>query len=291
MARTRRAARIAALTLPVILAVIAPPAAWAQTTTAPVPAAVQKPPVANVQPPALQPGKTFTIQFPEMPTTLAEVMDAKGIKSMMTVFLPQNYIPARKYPLLIFFNGGNGGSRGNSLGIARALTEETDFICADLPLFRVPSFDKTKPVIQDEDGKYMWPFHKQMLAELERVVPNVDTAHIVIGGTSNGAHAAQAIIDQSNGEAARMFAAVFFVNGGGRMVQYNLLKGKPLLIVYGETALRPSRLQEIITAAKAGGVELTTYGMKGVGHGFPALAYPTVRVWLRGPAVGLPQPQ
>jgi predicted esterase len=285
MTRIKITVRIAALILPGILAVIAIPAAWAQTAaSAPVPTVAQKLSVTKSQP-ILQPGKTFTIQFPNIPSTLAELLDARGMKPMMTVFLPQNYDPARKYPLLIFLNGGDG-SRGNNPGVARALSEEMDFICADLPLFRVPNFDKTKMVLQSEDGKYMWPFHKQMLEELERVVPNVDTAHIVIGGFSNGAHATGAMIDQSNGEAARMFAAVFLVEGGGHMTQYSLLKGKPLLIVYGGQGPRPERIQEIITAANAGGVELTTYAMKGVGHAFPLWVYPTVRTWLRGPAIG-----
>jgi dienelactone hydrolase len=250
--------------------------------------AVSTQPVVN-PPPALRPGQSFTLQFPDLPPTFDELVDPKGIKPQMTVFLPKNYDPARKHPLLIFLNGGTGG-RGTNPGVARALTEETNFVCASLPLFHkaAPGSPGYDLIIREEDGKYMWPLHKRMLAELERVVPNIDPARRVIGGFSNGAHSAQEMIDQSDGEAARMFSAVFLVNGGGRMKRYDLLKDKPLLFVYGGTAMRPERLEEIIAAAKAGGVDVTAYGMKGIGHAFPESEYPAVRKWLCGPAISRP---
>ena len=72
------------------------------------------------------------------------------------------------------------------------------------------------------------------------------------------------------------------------MKRYDLLKDKPLLFVYGGTAMRPERLEEIIAAAKAGGVDVTAYGMKGIGHAFPESEYPAVRKWLCGPAISRP---
>jgi predicted esterase len=241
--------------------------------------------------PELRPGRTFAIQFPELPPTFEELVDAKGIQPQMTVFLPRNYDPARKHPLLIFLNGGAGG-RGGNPGVARGLTGEMDFICLSLPLFHklAPGSAGYDFLIRDTDGKYMWPLHKRMLAELERIVPNIDPGRRIIGGFSNGAHATQAMIEQSDGEAARMFSAFLFVNGGGRMGRYDLIKNKPLLIAYGGAALRPQRLAEIVAAAQAGGVELTTYEMKDIGHAFPESEYPAVRKWLFGPAIGLPTP-
>lgn len=241
---------------------------------------------ANPQLP-LRPGQIFSLQFPDLPATFDELVEAKGINPQMTVFLPSNYSPDRKHPLLVFLNGGTGG-RGDNPGIARALVDEAEFVCVSLPLFHkaAPGSDGYDVVIRDTDGRYMWPFYKRMLAELGRAVPNVDPARRVIGGTSNGGHAVQAIVDQSDGEAAEMFSAVFLVNGGGRLQRYDLLKDKPLLIAYGDKALRASRQAEIVTAAKAGGTALTIYEMKGVGHAFPASEYPAIRKWLRGAAIG-----
>lgn len=235
----------------------------------------------------LRPGQVFSLQFPDLPATFDELVEAKGIKPQMTVFLPSNYAPDRKHPLLVFLNGGTGG-RGDNPGIARALVDEADFVCVSLPLFHqaAPGSAGYDVVIRDADGRYMWPFYKRMLAELGRAVPNLDPSRRVIGGTSNGAHAVQAVVDQSDGEAAEMFSAFFLVNGGGRLQRYDLLKDKPLLIAYGDKALRASRQAEIVTAAKAGGTALTIYEMKGVGHAFPASEYPAIRKWLRGEAIG-----
>ncbi|AMV16390.1 hypothetical protein VT03_00775 [Planctomyces sp. SH-PL14] len=258
------------------------PATVLPVTTAPV----GGPAGAEPQSP-LRPGQIFSLQFPDLPATFDELVEAKGIKPQMTVFLPSNYAPDRKHPLLVFLNGGTGG-RGDNPGIARALVDEADFVCVSLPLFHqaAPGSAGYDVVIRDADGRYMWPFYKRMLAELGRAVPNLDPARRVIGGTSNGAHAVQAIVDQSDGEAAEMFSAFFLVNGGGRLQRYDLLKEKPLLLAYGDKTLRASRLSEIVAAAKSGGTALTAYEMKGVGHAFPASEYPAIRKWLRGEAIG-----
>ena len=280
-------------TMPVkpALAVLTLTLAWTCFAAAPdtgAASAVSAQSAADAQP-SLRPGQSFTLQFPDLPPTYEELADPKGIKPQMTVFLPRNYDPARKHPLLIFLNGGTGG-RGGNPGVARALTEETDFICVNLPLFHkaAPGSEGFDAIIREADGKYMWPLCKQMLAALEQAVPNIDPARRIIGGFSNGAHATQEMLEQSDGEAARMFSAFFFINGGGRMKRYDLIKGKPLLIAYGGKALRKERMEEIAASANAGGVELTLYEMKDIGHAFPESTYPTVRQWLRGPALGQP---
>ncbi|GEP42678.1 hypothetical protein [Brevifollis gellanilyticus] len=234
--------------------------------------------------PPLVPGKTFIIKFPDMPPTFAEMYDPKGIQPMMSVFLPQNYDPQRQHPLLIFLGGGSG-TRGYDPTMARKITEETDFVCVDLPLFK----EKLDPpaagnatsrlIIQANDGKLMWSLYKTMFARLEAAVPNIDPAHRVMGGSSNGAHATAALIDQSEGEIARRFSAFFFVEGGGRLQHYELLKGKAFLMLYG-SAQSGKRAAEIHEAATAAGAQATLHEMKGVGHGFPESQYPAVRKWL-----------
>ena len=121
---------------------------------------------------------------------------------------------------------------------------------------------------------------RTMLAKLEEQVPNIDPAHQVLGGFSNGAHAAQGLIDESDGEITRRFSAFFFVEGGGRLKHYDLLKGKPYLMVSSNAKSRP-RAQQICDAAKAAGAR-TTLIVEDVGkHDFPVSAYPAVRGWLR----------
>lgn len=106
----------------------------------------------------------------------------------------------------------------------------------------------------------------------------------MLGGFSNGAHATQGLIDQSEGEVARRFSAFIFAEGGGRLEHYELLKDKPFLMVSSNAKSRP-RAQQICDAAKDAGAKATLV-FEDIGkHGFPPAAYPAVRAWLRGPAM------
>ena len=234
---------------------------------------------------SLTPGSTFTTTFTDMPPTFFDLNEKKDVKAQMTVFLPRNYDPGRKHPLLIFLNGGDGGP-GSNLGVARSLSEERDFVCANMPLFKVtdPKAPGGEIIMRDPDARHMWPFFRTMLDKLELLVPNIDPAHRVLGGFSNGAHATQGLIDESDGEVARRFSAFLFVEGGGRLQNYNLLKGKPFLMVSSSAKSRP-RAQQICDAAKAAGARASLVSVDVGKHDFPVSAYPAVREWLRGSAM------
>lgn len=228
----------------------------------------------------LVPGNTFAITFPEMPPTFLAVYAKKEMTAQMTVFLPRNYDSARKHPLLVFLNGGDGGDCANP-GVARALSAEKDFVCVIMPLFKAT--DPRAPdgyVMHDPDGRYMWPFFRTMLDKLETVVPNLDPAHRVLGGFSNGAHAIQGLIDESEGEIPRRFSAFLFVEGGGRLRHYELLSGKLFLMVSSSEKSRP-RAMQIYETAKAAGARATHLAVDVGKHDFPVSAYPAVRAWLR----------
>jgi predicted peptidase len=230
------------------------------------------------------PGSTLTVQFPEMPPTFYARYQKKDTKAQMTIFLPTNYELGKKFPLLVFLNGGDGGG-GGDLGVARSLCQGKDFVCVCMPLFKAN--DPNAPggyVMNGEDGRYMWPFFKTMLAKLDEAVPNIDPAHRVLGGFSNGAHATAALLDASDGEIARRFCAFLFVEGGGKLQHYDLLKGKPFLMVSSNAKSQP-RAQQICDAAKAAGAKAALVVQDVGKHDFPVAAYPAVRQWLRGPAL------
>ena len=234
--------------------------------------------------PRLAPGQTFSCTFPEMPPTLYSALTNTNVPATMTVYLPGNYDPQRKHPLLIFLGGGNGG-KGQSPSVARKLSEEKDFVCVDLPLFKAQVEPATasnatmRMLIRAADGKFMWPLYRTMLAKLESTVPNLDPARRVLGGFSNGAHTTAALLDQSDGEVARRFSAFIFVEGGGRLEHYDQLKGKAFLMLHGSAKSR-KRGQEIFNAAVAAGAKAAVIEMQGVGHAFPETQYPAVRAWL-----------
>lgn len=233
----------------------------------------------------LAPGSSFPVTFRDMPPTFHALYVKKDFKTQMTVLLPRNYDPSRKHPLLVYLNGGDGGN-GDALGVARGITGQQDFVCVNMPLFKAvkpwtPGFGY---VMIEPDGKYMWPFFKTMLDKVEALVPNLDPAHRVLGGSSNGAHATAALIDASDGEVTRLFSAFLFVEGGGKLKHYDWLKGKTVMMVSSNIKSKP-RAQQILDAAVAAGAK-GTFLCEDVGkHDFPVSAYPAVRKWLCGPVM------
>jgi hypothetical protein len=234
--------------------------------------------------PKLVAGSTFTVTFAEMPPTFFNLTHPdQKTPAQMTVFLPRNYSADRKFPLLVFLEGGDGGD-GSHLGVARALCEGKDFVCLGVPLFRTGDpHAPGKYVLREPDGRFMWPYFRTMLAKLDTQVTNLDSAHQILCGFSNGAHAIAALIDGSEGEVARRFSAIGFVEGGGHLEHYEQLKGKPFLMVSSQPGSK-RRALEILDTAKAAGA-IGTFVFQDVGqHDFPQAAYPAVREWLRGEA-------
>jgi predicted esterase len=233
----------------------------------------------------LVPGALVSVSFPELPPTFYALDQHKDEPARMTVFLPRNYDPARQHPLLIFLNGGNGGNAGNP-GVARALTGEMDFVCVTMPLFRAPGSTAAPrgiTILGPADGEFMRAPFTAMLERLEKLVPNIDPAHRILGGFSNGAHAVASLIDAGNGEVAARFSAILFAEGGGKLVHYERLKEKPFLMLSSNARSRP-RAGEISENAKQAGA-LTTLVFEDVGrHDFPPAAYPAIRTWLAGVA-------
>ena len=240
--------------------------------------------------PVLSPGSRCIITFTDLPPTFHSLAKKREAPARMAIYLPRNYDRSKKHPLLVFLNGGDGGD-GSALGVAQGITGQQDFVCVNMPLFRTPGYQPTKPgspggnfIITEPDGRAMWPHFKTMLEKLEALVPNLDPKHRVIGGSSNGAHSIAALIDGSDGEVCKRFSAFLFVEGGGKLVHYEHLKGKLFMMVSSQSKSQPRAL-EITEQAGAAGAR-TTFLLQDVGaHGFPEAAYPKVMAWLRGPVL------
>lgn len=223
--------------------------------------------------PTLKPGQASTIYFPDLPPTLYETIQKKGTQPAMTVFLPKNYDLQRKYPLIIFIGGGDGGP-ATGAAIARKLTEEKDFVCVSLPLFREKLDPPPAIILRENDFKFMWPLFKTMLAKLDEMVPNIDPARRIIGGLTAG------MIDFVGEEFVGYFSAFVCVEGGFRLQHFERIKGKPLLFLYSDA--KDWNLETRLgKPAKAAGVKVTLHKMENVGHAFPETQYPVVRKWLQ----------
>lgn len=230
--------------------------------------------------PKLEPGTSFTIVFPELPPTLYAMTTKEKVKPSMTVALPKNYDPHRKHPLLVFLSGGNGGG-ARQANVARALSEDQEFVCVALPLFRAKLDPPPEIGLRPDDFPFMWTQFKTMLARLDQLVPNIDAAHRIIGGFSNGGHTTAGLIDMVGDEFTSYFSAYYFVEGGGRFQHFERIKNRPLLVLYGGARGRDWDALLGKPAAEAG-VKVTMHKMESIGHDFPAAQYPVVRKWLRG---------
>ena len=214
----------------------------------------------------LAPGGSFSVTFRDMPPTFHALYVKKDLKTQMTVLLPRNYDPSTKHPLLVYLSGFDGGN-GDTLGVARGITGQQDFVCVSMPLFRAPGFKVEKADspggMREPDGRAMWPLFKTMLDKVEALVPNIDKSHRVVGGSSNGAHATAALIDGSDGEICKLFSAFLMVEGGGGMKHFEHLKGKLCMMVSSYSMSKPRTLQ-IMEQAKAAGAR-TTFLFEDVG--------------------------
>lgn len=237
------------------------------------------------QDPRVHPGAQFTVDYPDLPQTLA------CAPSVMHVFIPEDYDPARKHPLFLWLNVGTGPP---GTQIAQDITENKRFVCVSLPLYRTEA-GMAKPGIQgihleDPDGPLIWAQYCRMLDDLDRIVPNLHPTRRLVGGGSNGAHAIGLLANLPDGGFRKRFHAYFLWEGGYTLRDFASISGRPLLACWGDRSLK-DRLGALAAQARAAKVDVETIEMPGVGHEFPPEYYPKFRDWIDRKVVygGLPE--
>ncbi len=224
--------------------------------------------------PRVQAGNEFIVDYPDLPSTLNREPSA------MRVFIPKDYDPTRQHPLLLWLNVAQGPPH---LATARAITEDMGFVCVSLPLYRTPE-GMAKPGIpgihlEESDTPLIWTQYQIMLDDLERMVPNLHPTMRVVGGGSNGAHAAGFLISKTNGEFCRQFHHAILWEGGYTLSDARPMAGGSLMVCWGSESLK-GQLPPIAQLARSAGVDVETIEMPGVGHDFPAEYHARFRDWL-----------
>ena len=221
---------------------------------------------------APKPGETLTFEFPELPK------DFRGQPAACKVRIPASYDPAKPAPLLIFLGGGDGG---NDPGGATGLTKN-DFVCAGLPY---PD-DGRNPSQANMVGDFenVWKYWKPMLARITEAVPNLDPKLRVIGGFSNGGHAIDGVLGES--EFSQFFTAFFLIDGGGALPsRYRDVKEKHCYVAWGTTSPNATNSEEVVSRAKRAGMVVVESPMQDVGHDFPQTERTKVIEWLYGTVI------
>lgn len=258
-------------------------------------------PAADVQ---LAPGKTIEYTFSGTPPSLADLMRKTGATSVQMAFkLPDTYTPDRKFPLLVFLSGGDGGN-GCELHQATPLLGNTDYIVCNMPLFKRDIEGETMDEqlsITPLDAEYAIPALKMLLDELHRLIPNIDDSHSVLGGFSNGANTAALVLWSGDRELLSRFAMYILVEGGFWLASdrpdpssrirfqpasLSTLAGKRVLVAFGdqtEPSDRPPWIKsarDTVAALKKAGVEAAEMPMTDTGHDFSAEGMLRARAWV-----------
>ncbi len=223
----------------------------------------------------LKPGETLKLDFPDL------APDRKGEPATCSVKLPGAYDPAKRYPLVVWLAGGDGGNQPGG-----GFVPEGDFVTAGLPFPK----DANNPAQSNMVGEFdlIWEYHRAMLDEIHRHVPNIERSSSVIGGFSNGAHAIDGMLRVRGGKEgglADYFAAFVLADGGGSdsaKGSYPSLKGKFAYCCYGETSPAAGIVPNAAKDFKGRGAETVLSEMAGTGHAFAEFEQVKVKEWLVG---------
>jgi dienelactone hydrolase len=234
----------------------------------------------------LVPGRTARIPFPDLPETLA------GGTAELHIQVPAGWTPDRPHPILLWYNGGAG-----QVNISAKWSPGLPYVLVSMPLFKKESTKGTKGTeaihLDQEDHDLIWKAHSAMFAELDRLVPEQERTHSIVGGFSNGAHCI-AVLAGHYPEFVKRFGAFMLMEGGCYMFPNGPkpLAGKKLLCVGGESSLA-GQLQAFADAAKAQKIDSTFILLPGEGHTVPKAPKQVAetQAWVRDQVLyaGLPE--
>lgn len=218
----------------------------------------------------VKPGATFFIEFPKL------TVDRHGEPTKMQVRIPAGYDPAKKYPLIVWMGGSDGG---NTTGSGPSLVDDTLFVCAGLPFPKGANNASQSNMVGD--FKKIWAYHKPMLEELHRVVPNLDTRLRIVSGFSNGAHCIDGLLDDAR-DYTDWFNCFILVEGGGRAGRWPRKDNQFACVLWGEKSSnkQSGAGENGAHLAKRAKMTVMSEEMKGVGHAFAPEYQPKVREWI-----------
>lgn len=246
--------------------------------------------------PDLKPGTRMILKFPELPQTLYAMQSGQEAVTQAYLALPENYSPERKFPLFVFLYGGHGGS-GAGPGRGQQIMENKDCIFVNLPLFK-KKFDPDGPfkgllITTEQDGEIICQAYIAMLKKVYATIPNIDTAHNIIGGMSNGAHSIVAMFEQGDAYLMGTFQNLVLIEGGWYSIKtFDRYRGKGILYLYGDYAGQndwlgqkmredlPKVVKKLEDAVTAHQLTATGLVMKDTGHDMPARFNSDVKAWL-----------
>jgi hypothetical protein len=215
----------------------------------------------------LHPGDSIRLEFPDLPPTFLAMKTGQPIVPQLTVRLPEDYVPSRRFPLFVFIQGGDGG-RGDA--DVRQYIGDRGFITANLPLFvksltppptavvipedllhtfspedaadlKALAQVQIPGIVSADDAPVLTSSWAAMLQKLNARIPNIDPEQSVIAGFSNGGHAIGYVLAGRDPFLRRNFHSFAMIEGGvGAMLDGNAwltpdLAGSRILVMFSDS--------------------------------------------------------
>ena len=221
----------------------------------------------------VKPGATLVLEFPELPK------DRKDQPASCTVKLPTGYDTAKKFPLVVWLAGGEGGNTPNS-----SFLPAGDFVTAGLPFPKGANNPAQANMVGEFDK--IWDYHRAMINKIHERIPNLDRKTSIIGGFSNGGHAIDGMLKARGGKEggiADYFGIFVLADGGGSAGtkgNYPSLKGKYAYLCYGETSGNADIVPLAAKDFKSRGAEMVLSKMEKTGHQFADFEQVKVKEWI-----------
>jgi hypothetical protein len=224
--------------------------------------------------PARSRERWLPLEFPKLPK------DKNDNPATCNVSIPDDYDPTKPVPLLVWIGGGKGG---NQPGGGFALVDKAHWAIAALPY---PSTAPTPADSLADKGNMdiILGYHKTMLEEVVKLLPNLDPKLRVVAGFSNGAHTIGTNIARGEKEFIELFNAFVIIEGGGQVPEAKKkLRGKYAYLAWGnDIAKKGSKdyMGYIRDCVKDAKLQTSTHEMDGVGHAFPDTEKALVKEWI-----------
>jgi predicted peptidase len=197
--------------------------------------------------------------------------NAKGETLRYRLFVPRNYDPRKKYPMVVYLHGGGGRGSDNLKQIEGGNGYLIDFFTQTETQSRYPSFvvAPQSPVTEGwVEYDSVTPNRQvrlvfELIRDLEKTY-SIDDDRLYVAGQSMGGFGTFAIIS----EYPRLFAAGVPLCGGGDESKVARLLKTPVWAFHGEkdAAVKAERSRDIVAAIKKAGGQAKYTEYAGEGH-------------------------
>ncbi len=215
----------------------------------------------------IKPGAAVKLDFPDLSP------DRKDQPAALNMRIPDKYDPTKPVPIIVWLGGGDGG---NSAGSCASLVDQTEFLMVGLPYPKGANNPGQDNMVGEFDD--IWDYHKTMLDEITKLVPNIDPKLRIIAGFSNGGHAIDGLMKEK--EFREFFKAYVLIDGGMDVGKYSGMSGTFAYVAWGENSPNSGSSQKVAKSTKRGRMATVSHEMEDTGHAFPAEEKELVRKWI-----------